>query len=184
MERQDALLAAKLSREESNGARGSRTKRKASSASGPSKTKRAAHNKNNSDGNRINSSNNNNPFNREMALSADLQRVIGEEMCSRPQVVKKLWAYIKENDLQNPSDKRQIMCDEKLQQLFKKKTVGAFEMNRILSKHIFKPDEIGESGESGANAPEPQKSSDVDDDEEDLEKDAQQLEDEISEAEY
>ncbi|EDK41642.2 hypothetical protein PGUG_05740 [Meyerozyma guilliermondii ATCC 6260] len=59
-------------------------------------------------------------FNREMALSSQLQEVIGEEKCSRPRVVKLLWAYIKDRDLQNPQDKRQINCDEKLTALFKK----------------------------------------------------------------
>lgn len=59
-------------------------------------------------------------FNREMALSSQLQEVIGEEKCSRPRVVKLLWAYIKDRDLQNPQDKRQINCDEKLAALFKK----------------------------------------------------------------
>lgn len=59
-------------------------------------------------------------FNRDMALSPELQAVIGEEKCSRPRVVKLLWAYIKENELQNPQDKRQINCDERLTKLFKK----------------------------------------------------------------
>lgn len=103
MERQDALLAAKLLRQES--ARQPRTKRKVTKASTPKeKTKRAP----------------NNAFNREMALSHELQNVIARERCSRPQVVKHLWAYIKGNNLQNPADKRQIICDDKLQKLFKK----------------------------------------------------------------
>ena len=36
------------------------------------------------------------------------------------QVVKALWAYIKENDLQDPSNKRKIILDEKLETLFTK----------------------------------------------------------------
>ncbi|KAI5966644.1 hypothetical protein KGF57_000608 [Candida theae] len=130
MERQDALLAAKLSRQET--VRQPRAKRRltktstsTSTSSTKEKTRRAP----------------NNAFNREMALSHELQDVIAQEKCSRPQVVKHLWAYIKANNLQNPNDKRQIMCDDKLQKLFKKKTVGSFEMNRILSKHIYVPDD-------------------------------------------
>ncbi|CAH2354106.1 protein Tri1p [[Candida] railenensis] len=79
----------------------------------------------------------NNPFNKVMGLSSELADVVQATQKSRPQVVKILWEYIKGRDLQNPSDKRIIICDEKLQRLFKKKTVGAFEMNKILSKHIF-----------------------------------------------
>lgn len=107
MERQDALLAAKLLRQES--ARQPRTKRRlAKTATSKEKTRRAP----------------NNAFNREMALSHELQNVIAQERCSRPQVVKHLWAYIKDNNLQNPADKRQIVCDDKLQKLFKKSMYG------------------------------------------------------------
>lgn len=59
-------------------------------------------------------------FNRELILSNELGSVLGTSKLSRPQVVKQLWTYIKDNQLQNPSDKRQIICDEKLQQVFKK----------------------------------------------------------------
>ena len=54
-----------------------------------------------------------------MALSPELTNVIGVDKCSRPQVVKLLWAYIKDHNLQNPQDKRQIECDEKLQNYLK-----------------------------------------------------------------
>lgn len=105
--RQDELMAKRLQQEMSSrtpGRRKAAPKRKtaASASSGtprtPSKT----------------------GFNREMALSSQLQDVIGEEKCSRPRVVKLLWAYIKENNLQNELDKRQINCDDKLTALFKK----------------------------------------------------------------
>jgi len=86
--------------------------------------------------------NRNSAFFQDQHLSNELADVIGVEKTSRPQVVKLLWAYIKDNNLQNPDDKRQIVCDTKLQALFKKKSVGAFEMNKILSHHIFKLDEV------------------------------------------
>lgn len=56
---------------------------------------------------------------------------------SRPQVVKKIWAYVKERDLQNPDDKRQIMCDDKLKAVFKQDSVHMFTMNKILSKQLY-----------------------------------------------
>ncbi|CUM45371.1 SWIB/MDM2 domain-containing protein [Debaryomyces fabryi] len=64
--------------------------------------------------------NRNSAFFQEQNLSNELADVIGVEKCSRPQVVKLLWAYIKDNNLQNPDDKRQIICDTKLHALFKK----------------------------------------------------------------
>jgi len=56
---------------------------------------------------------------------------------SRPQVVKKIWEYIKARDLQDPADKRHIRCDEKMQSVFKQETVHMFTMNKILGKHLY-----------------------------------------------
>ncbi|KAJ9107532.1 hypothetical protein QFC21_000989 [Naganishia friedmannii] len=56
----------------------------------------------------------NNPFNKPLQLSPEFADVLGESQVSRPQAVKLLWAYIKQHNLQDPEDKRFIMCDEKL----------------------------------------------------------------------
>ena len=53
-----------------------------------------------------------------MNLSADLEAVVGKGPLPRGQVVKKLWEYIKKNDLQNPQNKRNILADEKLKVIF------------------------------------------------------------------
>ncbi|OBA19661.1 SWIB-domain-containing protein [Metschnikowia bicuspidata var. bicuspidata NRRL YB-4993] len=84
----------------------------------------------------------NNGFNADLLLSPQLQEVIGSARMSRPQVVKQMWVYIRAHDLQNASDKRQILCDEKLTKIFKKNTVTMFEMNKLLSKHLYKEDEL------------------------------------------
>lgn len=60
---------------------------------------------------------------------------------SRPQVVKKLWEYIKANELQDPNDRKQIMCDEKLQAVFSIERTNAFSMNKFLGKHLYPVDE-------------------------------------------
>ncbi|KAK0648903.1 hypothetical protein B0T16DRAFT_122801 [Cercophora newfieldiana] len=73
------------------------------------------------------------PFN----LSYALQEVCGETQLSRPQVVKKLWEYIKGNELQDPNDKRQIVCDEKLQAVFKQGRVDMFQMNKLLGHQLY-----------------------------------------------
>lgn len=52
-------------------------------------------------------------------------------------MVKKLWEYIKGNELQDPSDKRQIMCDEKLQAVFKQSRVDMFQMNKLLGHQLY-----------------------------------------------
>jgi len=62
-------------------------------------------------------------FHKPLALSQPLADLVGEQQMSRPQVVKKIWEYVKERNLQNPDDKRQIRCDEKLQAVFKQDSV-------------------------------------------------------------
>jgi SWIB-domain-containing proteins implicated in chromatin remodeling len=56
-------------------------------------------------------------------------------------VVKKLWDYIKEKDLQDPNDKRQIICDSKLQAIFKQEKINMFSMNKLLGNQLYPIDE-------------------------------------------
>ncbi|MBA0799197.1 hypothetical protein Gohar_009727, partial [Gossypium harknessii] len=53
------------------------------------------------------------------SLSPQLQKVVGESKLARTEVVKKLWVYIKEKDLQDPKNKRNIICDELLRDIFR-----------------------------------------------------------------
>jgi len=70
-------------------------------------------------------------------LSAELEAVVGKGPMSRGQVVKEIWVYIKKHDLQNPSNKRNILADEKLLPLFGgKKEVTMFEMTKLVSAHM------------------------------------------------
>ena len=68
--------------------------------------------------------------------SAALAAVIGNEPILRPQVIKKLWEYIKANGLQDAKDKRQINADAKLLAVFGKPQVGMFELTGIAGKHL------------------------------------------------
>eukprot|EP00173_Palmaria_palmata_P001626 Plantae.Rhodophyta-Palmaria_palmata.ctg1928.p1 GENE.Plantae.Rhodophyta-Palmaria_palmata.ctg1928~~Plantae.Rhodophyta-Palmaria_palmata.ctg1928.p1 ORF type:complete len:386 (+),score=87.08 Plantae.Rhodophyta-Palmaria_palmata.ctg1928:96-1160(+) len=79
-------------------------------------------------------------LNAPMALSEGLSEVCGgEKILSRPQVVKALWTYIKANDLKDPNNGRNIICDEKLSMLFNnEKEVNGFGMNKYLTKHLTK----------------------------------------------
>lgn len=73
-------------------------------------------------------------------LSAELEAVVGKGPMPRSQVVKKLWEYIKKNNLQNPENKRNIFADDMLMPLFGKKEVTMFEMTKLVSPHITDPD--------------------------------------------
>jgi upstream activation factor subunit UAF30 len=94
-------------------------------------------------------------------LSEELQDVVQVDVLPRPQVVSKLWEYIKANQLQNPSDKREILCDAKLKKIFQNKSkVTMFNMNQFLSNHLL--EKVDRSEYAAATA---------DDDEEDDEDD-------------
>jgi DNA topoisomerase-3 len=68
--------------------------------------------------------------------SAELAAVIGAEPIARPQVMKKLWDYIKANGLQDAKDKRSINADAKLLAVFGKPQVTMFELAGIAGKHL------------------------------------------------
>jgi len=75
-----------------------------------------------------------------LQLSDDLVKFIGtgESMLSRSDVVKKMWDYIKENNLQDPSDRRKIICDEKLKDLLGVETFTGFTVSKLLAPHFTK----------------------------------------------
>lgn len=72
-----------------------------------------------------------------MNLSPELQAVVGEGPMPRTEVTKKLWEYIKANNLQDEKNKRNINADEKLKAIFDgASTVSMFEMTKLVSKHL------------------------------------------------
>ncbi len=68
--------------------------------------------------------------------SAALAAVIGAEAVARPQVIKKLWDYIKANGLQDAANKRNVNADAKLLAVFGKPQVTMFELAGIVGKHL------------------------------------------------
>lgn len=81
---------------------------------------------------------NSNPaFMRPMNVSPELAAVVGNGPIPRPEVVKKLWAYIKSKGLQDKANKRNINADENLKKVFGgKSVVSMFEMTKLVSKHL------------------------------------------------
>lgn len=96
----------------------------------------------------------NNPFNKPLLLSEPLSRLLGgAKELSRPQVVKQVWAYVKEHNLQDPKDKRIFICDELMLAVMKKPRINCFAMNKILSDHLIRTEDT-----VGASSPAPKKS--------------------------
>ena len=65
-----------------------------------------------------------------------LAAVIGSEPVARTQVIKKLWDYIKAENLQDAANKRAINADAKLLPVFGKAQVTMFELAGIVGKHL------------------------------------------------
>lgn len=68
-----------------------------------------------------------------------MQAVLQVDKMARPQVVKQLWVYIKANDMQNPANKKEIVCDEKFRAMFNVDKIDMFKMNKVLSECVSSP---------------------------------------------
>ena len=76
-------------------------------------------------------------FMKPMTPSAALAAVVGAKPIPRTEVTKKIWAYIKKNDLQDAKNRRNINADDKLKPVFGgKKQVSMFEMTKLVSNHL------------------------------------------------
>lgn len=79
----------------------------------------------------------NSAFMKPLNLSEDLEKVVGKGPMPRSEVVKKLWVYIKANNLQDEKNKRNINADENLKKVFGGKAqVNMFEMTKLVSAHL------------------------------------------------
>lgn len=79
----------------------------------------------------------NSAFMKPVQPDAVLAEVVGGTAIPRTEVVKKLWVYIKKNNLQDAKNKRMINADEKLGRVFGgKKQVNMFEMTKLISGHL------------------------------------------------
>ena len=75
-------------------------------------------------------------FMKALTPSADLAAIVGAKALPRTEVTKKVWAYIKKNNLQDKVQRRNINADEALKNIFGKKTVNMFEMTKLINKHL------------------------------------------------
>jgi upstream activation factor subunit UAF30 len=76
-------------------------------------------------------------FMKPVTPDAALAAVVGAKPLPRTQLTKKLWAYIKKNNLQDKKNRRMINADAKLKLVFKNKAqVSMFEMTKLVSGHV------------------------------------------------
>ena len=68
-----------------------------------------------------------------------LAKVVGSAPLPRTEITKKIWDYIREHNLQDPNNKRNIRADDKLKPVFDGKSeVSMFEMTKLVNGHIRK----------------------------------------------
>jgi chromatin remodeling complex protein RSC6 len=68
--------------------------------------------------------------------SADLAAIVGAGPLPRSEIVSKMWDHIKKNNLQNPANKREILADDKLKNVFGGDKATMFELNKHIAKHV------------------------------------------------
>jgi chromatin remodeling complex protein RSC6 len=78
----------------------------------------------------------NSAFMKALKPSPELAAVVGSEAMPRTEVTKRLWDYIKAHKLQNPANKRNVLCDDKLKAVMGKDEVTMFEMTGLVGKHL------------------------------------------------
>lgn len=74
-----------------------------------------------------------------LTLSKELTAMLGEKegvKLSRPEIVKRVWAMIKENKLQDPENKQFFVPNKKMQPIFGTDKVRAFGMAKHLKAHL------------------------------------------------
>lgn len=75
-------------------------------------------------------------YNKELALSEPLQKVCGVPTMSRPKIVKRLWEYIREHELQDPNKRSDIINDDLFKEIFGVEKMTMFSMNKYLTKSV------------------------------------------------
>ncbi|PVU89526.1 hypothetical protein BB560_004435 [Smittium megazygosporum] len=77
-------------------------------------------------------------LNKPLRLSPKLSAFFSRKYMPRTDVVKGLWIYIKANNMQDPADKRYILCDQKFNDLFDTDRLYMYTMNKQLNDHLIK----------------------------------------------
>ncbi|CAK9163873.1 unnamed protein product [Ilex paraguariensis] len=87
-------------------------------------------------------------LNKLCGVSPELETIVGQSRLPRTEIVKQLWAYIRKNNLQDPSNKRKIICNDELRLVFETDCTDMFKMNKLLAKHIIPLEPSKQTGQT------------------------------------
>ena len=74
---------------------------------------------------------------KEAQPSPQLASIVGSKPMPRTEVTKKVWAYIKSHNLQDPQNRRMIKADDRLKEVLGgKRQVSMFELTKFVSQHL------------------------------------------------
>ena len=73
---------------------------------------------------------------KELTPSPELAAIVGTQPLPRTEVTKRIWEYIKARNLQNPTNKRNVLCDGPLRAVMGKDEVTMFEMTKLIGQHL------------------------------------------------
>jgi chromatin remodeling complex protein RSC6 len=76
-------------------------------------------------------------FMKAMMPDADLAAVVGAKAMPRTEVTKRVWDYVRKNNLQDAVERRMINADDNLRKVFDGKSrVSMFEMTKYVNNHL------------------------------------------------
>src|SRR6476659_6929118 len=73
-----------------------------------------------------------------LTVSGQMAEVVGSKPLPRTEIIKKIWDYIKKNNLQDKKNRRMINADSKLKPVFGKDQISMFELAKVVNKHVKK----------------------------------------------
>ena len=74
-------------------------------------------------------------------LSSELSDIVGVEEASRAELMKLLFAYLKEHNLKDPENGQFFTPDKKMSKVFGKDKIRAFSMSKFIGEHLTPIDE-------------------------------------------
>jgi upstream activation factor subunit UAF30 len=71
-----------------------------------------------------------------LTLSPQLSEVLGSKSLPRTEIIKKIWDYVKKNNLQDKVNRRMINADAKLRPIFGKDQISMFELAKVVNNNV------------------------------------------------
>lgn len=82
----------------------------------------------------------NSAFMKPVGVTDELAEIVGHGPMPRTEITKKVWEYIKKNNLQDPKNKQFIKPDTKLGKVLGgTQAISMFQMTSKIAKHIKEP---------------------------------------------